>query len=72
MAKKAYLVSFLPTTRVIVDVDDDSLSSDKDFEKVLFAARDKIKSNIDGYLDYGNFDKIQPDYESPYDPETDD
>jgi hypothetical protein len=50
MAKKAFYVTFEITERVIVDVEDEKLKNPQEYQKVITEASDKIKGNIDIYL----------------------
>lgn len=65
--KKAFLVTFCPTTRVVVDVEDESLEDVFEFSKVVKAAREQIEEvGIEKYLDGENVDEIILDEELPY------
>jgi len=71
--KRAFLVSFAPMTRVIVDVNEDLLNDEfelqDDFEiaKVIKAAREQMIANgIEEYLNGDNLDTIELDEEMPY------
>ena len=68
MAKKAFLVSFCPQTRVVVDVPDDY---DGNFytptaSEIIKAAREKIMSAPEDYLFGDNCDDITEDLECPF------
>ena len=68
MPKKAFLVSFCPQTRVIVDVPDDF---DGGFDtlaasEIIKAAREKIMSDPENYLYGDNCDDMAEDLECPY------
>lgn len=64
MEKKAVLVQFVLTTRIIVD----SSMSDED---VANKALEKIKKNSEDYLIIDNLEGIYNDVEVPYDPDLD-
>ena len=65
--KKAFLVTFCPTTRVVVDVKDESLEDVFEFSKVVKAAREQMEeSGIEWYLNGENIDEIILDEELPY------
>lgn len=63
--KKAYLVTFNPCTRVVVDEN----ATDAEITE---AAREKIIAKPDEYISEENLVAIDYDKECPYDPETDD
>ena len=67
-AKKAKLVTFEVTTRVIVN---ESAMPEVEEEDAIQKAIEKITSNPDGYLCYDNLSWIEDDKECPYNPETD-
>lgn len=62
--KKAKLVSFTITTRVIVD---DSMSDEEIAEEAL----SKIQRNASEYLIMDNLDDVRDDIEVPYNPAID-
>ena len=65
--KKAFLVTFCPTTRVVVDVKDENLEDVFEFSKVVKAAREQIQEiGIEEYLNCENIDEIILDEELPY------
>lgn len=77
MPKKAFLVSFCPMTRVIVDVpegfDPDNVNfinpeDKKNYDAIIAAARQKIDANLTDYLIGDNIDTLEEDLECPYDP----
>ncbi len=73
MAKKAFLVGFSTLTRVIVDVEDETLENDMDHAKVIYAARTQMMENsIADYINGETCDRIDLDEEMPYNPEDDD
>jgi len=74
--KKAFLVSFNPTTRVVVDIeeknpeDNFSFRDEEDILKIATAARDQMVSRgISNYLNVENIDEITEDEEDPYNEE---
>ena len=78
MPKKAYLVSFCPQTRIIVDVpegfDPNNVNftnpeDRKNFDAIIAAAREKMAANLADYLHGDNIDTLEEDFECPYDPE---
>lgn len=69
--KKAVLVTFEVSTRLIVDADFDNVASfSLDWEIARIAA-DKIKSNPDSYINEENLAEVDYDSEMPYDPDYD-
>lgn len=71
--KKAFLVSFTPMTRVIVDVPEDFLSDEFEsidefvYAKIVAAARERIIENgISDYLNGETVDSVELDEEMPY------
>ena len=68
--KKAYLVQFVVTTRIVADSNIDK-ESDEGCIKITDMAIEKIKKNLDDYLCLDNLEDIYNDLECPYDPETD-
>lgn len=69
--KRAMLVTFELTTRVIVDADfDKAMNANLEWEVAKIAA-DKIKANPDGYINAENLTDISTDLEDPYDPDYD-
>lgn len=70
--KTAFLVSFCPMTRVVVDVeleDDPNIYGlfDKYRDKIILAAREQIIDNgIEEYLNGDNLEDIITDEECPY------
>lgn len=76
--KKAFLVTFCPTTRVVVDVPDnflvDIIKPQDNFvwAKIVSAAREQIIENgIEDYLNEDTVDEIVLDEELPYPQEFD-
>lgn len=74
MPKTAFLVSFWPMTRVIVDVENPGALTDDDYVKLAAAAKDRILREPSSYLNYENldFDGTKEDIEVPYNPKDDD
>lgn len=71
--KRAFLVGFSPMTRVIVDVEDETLKNEYEFAKVVTAAREQIiKNGIADYLNSESVDEIVLDTECKYDENFDD
>lgn len=69
--KKAMLLTFEITTRVIVDADyDNAMNANLDWEMAKIAA-DRIKANPDGYINAENLMNVSTDLEDPYDPDYD-
>ena len=65
--KKAFLVTFCPTTRVVVDIKDEKLVFEKDYNNVVFSAVEKImNNNLYDYFSLENVEKIELDEELPY------
>lgn len=76
MSKKAFLVSFSPMTRVVVDVEEkegeDVLDDPYQYAKIIREARAQIVENgIDEYLNGDSLDQIVEDIECPYTEEED-
>ena len=64
--KKAFLVTFCPTTRVVVDVEGDQLT-DQEIMKVAEAAIENIEeSGLKYYINDENIEDIVLDEELPY------
>ena len=75
MTKKAYLVTFVTTTRVTVDVPEDFDVHDcnlileehkKAWDSIVKEARENILENPEGYICNDNIDEIKEDKECPY------
>ena len=76
--KKAYLVTFEITTRVVADVNDGfdpnncnliNENDDKDWNSVLNGAMKNISSDPEGYLCNENVLSVMDDTECPYEGE---
>jgi hypothetical protein len=74
MAKKAYLVTFTTTTRVIVNVPEDFDVHDcnliikeheEAYDSIIKEARENILENPENYI-YGDNAEIEDDTECPY------
>lgn len=71
--KKAYLVSFAPMTRVVIDVPEgvnpeemaDGISREK-FNEAVRKAREQMAENLGDYLYGENVDVFEEDVECPY------
>lgn len=72
--KKAYLVTFTTTTRVVADIPDDFDVNDCNlviaehsnaYDAIIEAARDNILENPQVYL-YGDNAEVEEDLEMPY------
>lgn len=70
MSKKAFLVSFSPMTRVIVDMEgteDEILDDPYKYAEIVRTARAQIiEHGIADYLNGDNIDEIKEDTECPY------
>ena len=64
--KKAFLVTFEVTTRVVADVDGNPSSDDMAWNTVVDKALEQA------FIDGDNVERIEEDTEHPYNPETDD
>jgi hypothetical protein len=69
MAKKAFLVTFHPCTRIVMDIEGEELS-DEEFAELSHMARVKMAQDLESYL-YGDNAEIDEDDEIFYDPEKD-
>lgn len=63
--KVAKLVSFYPTTRVVVDIKDIPAGKDAD-DVAIDIAIEKIRNNVDDYICADNFDLCEDDEDCPY------
>jgi hypothetical protein len=72
MAKYAFLISFTPMTRVVVDVEDPELKDIKEQMKVLEVAQQKMREAIKDYLNFDNLEILELDTEIPYGEGVDD
>lgn len=75
--KKAFLVTFCPTTRVVIDIEEDqyddslidsvSIEDDFKYSEIVRLAREQIiESGINEYLNGENICSISLDEELPY------
>lgn len=74
MSKRAFLVTFAPTVRVIVDVKEDDPADDpQEFALIVRSARSVMMENsIADYIGGETVSMIEEDLEEPYNPEEDD
>ena len=79
MTKKAYLVTFTTTTRVVVDIPEDFNPNDcnliikeheEAYDSIIEKARENILEDPGNYI-YGDNAEIEEDTECPYDKEID-
>ena len=75
MTKKAYLVTFVTTTRITVDVPEGFdvhncnivvEEYEKTWNSIVKEARENILENPEGYICGDNIDEIKEDKECPY------
>ena len=75
MAKKAFLATFVTTTRVVVDVPENFDVHNCNFiikehedawDSIVKEARENILENPEGYICGDNVDEIEEDKECPY------
>ena len=66
MAKKAFLVSFCPMTRVVIDCDDPDNLTAQEQDELVAKAREQILKYADEKLDGDNIDEVRIDDECPY------
>lgn len=64
--KKAVLVTLSVTTRVIVDVDDESKLSESEEQYAIEQAINNVAADPHGYLTGENLEKIEEDTEVPF------
>ena len=65
--KKAFLVSFSPMTRIVMDVEDSENLTEDEAQQICIAAREQMINNgIEDYLSLDNIDEIKEDEELPY------
>ena len=69
--KRAYLLTFHATTRIVVDSDSDPFINDELLFKMCENARETMRCDLEGYLDADNAE-IEDDLEMPYTPDYDD
>ena len=75
--KKAYLVTFIPTARIIIEEDELKGLSGNDYldarwDLAAKKARQKMSHHLDTYLNGDNVDFVEEDVECPFgDLETD-
>lgn len=66
MAKTAFLVSFCPMTRVVIDVADPNNLTDDEQDALVAQAREQILQYADEKLNGENIDEVRTDAECPY------
>lgn len=66
MSKVAFLVSFSPMTRVVVDVENPDDLTDDERSKIVVATREKMSESLGDYLSGETVDEMYPDTEIPY------
>lgn len=66
MAKTAFLVSFCPMTRVVIDVQNPDRLTDEEQDLLVAKAREQILENADERINGDNIDEVRPDDECPY------
>lgn len=72
MTKKAYLIEFTITTRIILDSENDPNENEDLFAETVNIARTQILENgVTDYIHGDNVSLIEEDIECPYDSETD-
>ena len=64
--KKAFLVSFCPMTRIVIDVADKDNLTDDELDVLIETARNQILEDSDNYIIVDNLDEVKPDDECPY------
>ena len=68
--KRAFLVSFSPMTRVVIDVEnEEDLSEDEQFE-AMKVAREQIRDGFYDYFSMDNIEEVKPDIDCPFPDET--
>lgn len=66
MAKTAFLVSFCPMTRVVIDVADPENLTAKEQDLLVAVARSQIMDDAEWKLNGENIDEVRLDDECPY------
>lgn len=66
MAKTAFLVSFCPMTRVVIDAADPENLTTEEQDKLVALAREQIMQDATNKLNGENIDEVRPDNECPY------
>ena len=66
MAKTAFLVSFCPMTRVVIECENPDRLTDEEQNLLVAKAREQILQYADEKLNGENIDEVRPDDECPY------
>ncbi len=66
MAKTAFLVSFCPMTRVVIDVKDADNLTPEEQDLLVTQARQQIMDDVERKLDGDNINEVRLDDECPY------
>lgn len=66
MAKTAFLVSFCPMTRVVIDVADPENLTPEEQDLLVAQARSQIMDDAECRLNGDNIDEVRLDDECPY------
>lgn len=66
MAKTAFLVSFCPMTRVVIEAADPDNLTDDELDLLVAKAREQILEYADEKLNGDNIDELCKDDECPY------
>ena len=66
MAKTAFLVSFCPMTRVVIDVQNPDNLTEQEYDEIVAKAREQILENTDERINGENIDEVRTDDECPY------
>ena len=66
MAKTAFLVSFCPMTRVVIDVADPENLTPEEQDLLVAQARSQIMDDAECLLTCDNIDEVRLDDECPY------
>lgn len=70
--KTAFLVSFCPMTRVVIDVENANNLTDEEQNKLIAKAREQIVEDANNKLNGENIDEVRADDVCPYDSKFDD
>lgn len=66
MEKTAFLVSFCPMTRVVIECEDPDNLTAQEQNELVATARDQILKYAGEKLNGENIDEVRPDDECPY------
>lgn len=66
MVKTAFLVSFCPMTRVVIECENPDNLTEQEQDELVAAAREKILKYADEKLDSDYIDEVRIDDECPY------